>query len=111
MNSEIKIICAWCGVVLIDGPVDADGNASHGICGECKFKQMQIYRFRKVMGFETVKDLSDKAIWKVYEHSYMMAKIRLDIRFSELKKEIIKSFQNIYQYCKNIREMNNAKKP
>lgn len=31
----IRTICAWCGVLIHDGALTADGHESHGACPKC----------------------------------------------------------------------------
>lgn len=33
---EIKVVCAWCKVVIREGPATIDGLVSHGCCLRCK---------------------------------------------------------------------------
>jgi hypothetical protein len=35
----MKSICAWCGIHLRDNP--GDGDISHGICPECRDKELK----------------------------------------------------------------------
>ena len=35
MVTRIKTVCADCGYVIHDGPLDPEGRLSHGICIRC----------------------------------------------------------------------------
>jgi len=110
MSTEIKVVCAWCDTIITDGPA---GKVSHGICGDCLFKQKQILRFRSQCGFG-VSELTDDAIWKVYKNTMAMALIRVQIRSDELKKVLKNagfSAKQLIDGFKKIKEIIDAKNP
>jgi hypothetical protein len=37
---KIKVLCAYCGKVIKDGPLTPDGYASHWICKHCRDREI-----------------------------------------------------------------------
>jgi hypothetical protein len=50
----MKIICAWCGAVMADGP---GGEVSHGICEPCEKKYLNGLKANRFWTFVTGRSL------------------------------------------------------
>lgn len=35
-SDQIRVLCAWCGAVMVDAPPGPNGEISHGICPACE---------------------------------------------------------------------------
>jgi hypothetical protein len=41
---SVRVVCAWGGAVMVEGPLDAQGHASHGICPCCRKRETETAR-------------------------------------------------------------------
>jgi hypothetical protein len=35
-DTPVRVVCAWCGAVIVDEPPGPSGEVSHGICSVCE---------------------------------------------------------------------------